>query len=167
VSLQREAQLQLNPTSSCTPRNHALVAAGRTHEHALAIITIIIHLFFHMLTRMLTAGPEVTAEAVRVLETITKHTDLEITLESKDFGGIAIDNHGEPLPDDTLKSCMEADAILLGESVCEKFGLYRGASRCQKRWTWVRLMAARIDMSHCTFTQKHLFTSTSSIRRKP
>lgn len=62
-------------------------------------------------------GPEVTAEAVRVLETITKHTDLDITLEQKDFGGIAIDNHGEPLPDDTLKSCMEADAILLGRSV--------------------------------------------------
>lgn len=50
-----------------------------------------------------------------MLETITKHTDLDIKLETKDFGGIAIDNHGEPLPDDTLRSCKEADAILLGK----------------------------------------------------
>ena len=56
-----------------------------------------------------------TGEAVRVLETITKHTNLDIALEHKDFGGIAIDNTGNPLPDDTLKSCQEADAILLGE----------------------------------------------------
>lgn len=50
-----------------------------------------------------------------MLETITKHTNLDIALEHKDFGGIAIDNTGNPLPDDTLKSCQEADAILLGE----------------------------------------------------
>jgi len=61
-------------------------------------------------------GPEVTGEAVRVLETIIKHTDLDIKLESKDFGGAAIDSAGDPLPEDTLKSCQEADAILLGQS---------------------------------------------------
>jgi 3-isopropylmalate dehydrogenase len=61
-------------------------------------------------------GPEVTGEAVRVLETIIKHTDLDIKLESKDFGGAAIDSAGDPLPEDTLKSCQEADAILLGTS---------------------------------------------------
>lgn len=73
-----------------------------------------------------------TAEAVRVLETIIKHTDLEITLEKKDFGGIAIDNHGEPLPDDTLKSCMEADAILLGE--CFALGWGAGGTRWVGGW---------------------------------
>lgn len=62
-------------------------------------------------------GPEVTGEAVRVLETVIKHTDLDIKLESKDFGGAAIDSTGDPLPDDTLKSCQEADAILLGGSL--------------------------------------------------
>jgi 3-isopropylmalate dehydrogenase len=48
------------------------------------------------------------------LQTVIKHTDLDIKLESKDFGGAAIDSAGDPLPDDTLKSCQEADAILLG-----------------------------------------------------
>jgi 3-isopropylmalate dehydrogenase len=50
-----------------------------------------------------------------VLQTIIKHTDLDIVLESKDFGGAAIDSAGDPLPEDTLKSCQEADAILLGQ----------------------------------------------------
>jgi 3-isopropylmalate dehydrogenase len=49
------------------------------------------------------------------LQTIIKHTDLDIVLESKDFGGAAIDSAGDPLPEDTLKSCQEADAILLGQ----------------------------------------------------
>jgi 3-isopropylmalate dehydrogenase len=52
-----------------------------------------------------------------VLQTIIKHTDLDIVLESKDFGGAAIDSAGDPLPEDTLKSCQEADAILLGQSI--------------------------------------------------
>ena len=59
-------------------------------------------------------GPEVVAQAVRVLETITKHTPLSIELKSYDFGGIAIDNHGDPLPESTLSACKSADAILLG-----------------------------------------------------
>jgi 3-isopropylmalate dehydrogenase len=64
---------------------------------------------------MLTStGPEVTGEAVRVLQAVIKHTDLDIALEHKDFGGAAIDAAGDPLPEDTLKSCQEADAILLG-----------------------------------------------------
>ncbi len=59
-------------------------------------------------------GPEVVAQAVRVLETIAKHSSLSLSLESHDFGGIAIDNHGNPLPDSTLQSCKEADAVLMG-----------------------------------------------------
>lgn len=60
-------------------------------------------------------GPEVTAEAVRVLETLSAGLkDLNFTLESHDFGGIAIDNHQNPLPDSTLAACQTADAILLG-----------------------------------------------------
>lgn len=59
-------------------------------------------------------GPEVVAEAVRVLETIVNHSDLKLDLKSYDFGGAAIDNHGVPLPDETLKACKEADAVLMG-----------------------------------------------------
>ena len=60
-------------------------------------------------------GPEVVAEAVRVLETISAaSSDIEIKIESHQFGGCAIDAVGEPLPPSTLKACQEADAILMG-----------------------------------------------------
>jgi len=55
-------------------------------------------------------GPEVTAAAVRVLESLP----LELTVEERPFGGQAIRELGDPLPDDTLAACREADAVLLG-----------------------------------------------------
>lgn len=62
------------------------------------------------------SGPEVVAEAVRVLEVISAASkDVELKLESHEFGGCAIDSTGQPLPDSTLKACQEADAILMGE----------------------------------------------------
>jgi 3-isopropylmalate dehydrogenase len=54
-------------------------------------------------------GPEVMAEAVQVLRALP----LELELTEHDFGGIAIDRHGVPLPDDTLNACLGADAVLL------------------------------------------------------
>jgi 3-isopropylmalate dehydrogenase len=55
-------------------------------------------------------GPEVTAEAVRVLEALP----LELELSEHLFGGAAIDAAGEPLPAATLGACLGADAVLLG-----------------------------------------------------
>jgi 3-isopropylmalate dehydrogenase len=55
-------------------------------------------------------GPEVTAAAVRVLEALP----LELTVEERPFGGQAIREHGDPLPDETLVACRGADAVLLG-----------------------------------------------------
>ena len=59
-------------------------------------------------------GPEVTAEAVRVLQAVATRFKHEFTLHDAPFGGIAIDRCGEPLPPDTLSLCRAADAILLG-----------------------------------------------------
>ncbi len=55
-------------------------------------------------------GPEVIAEAVRVLEALP----LDLDLSEHSFGGAAIDLKGAPLPPETLAACREADAILLG-----------------------------------------------------
>jgi 3-isopropylmalate dehydrogenase len=52
-------------------------------------------------------GPEVTAEAVRVLDV------LGIDHDEHAFGGGAIHDQGTPLPDDTLAACRESDAVLL------------------------------------------------------
>jgi len=60
-------------------------------------------------------GPEVTAQAARVLEAINALApDVELKLSSHDIGGCAIDATGEPLPAATLAACQNADAILMG-----------------------------------------------------
>jgi isocitrate/isopropylmalate dehydrogenase len=57
----------------------------------------------------------VTNEAIRVLHALTElDSSLKFEIESHDFGGIAIDNHGNPLPQSTLDACKAADAILMG-----------------------------------------------------
>jgi 3-isopropylmalate dehydrogenase len=59
-------------------------------------------------------GPEVTAEAVRVLEAVGRRFSHQIDLKFKSAGGGAIREHNDPLPDDTLRACLESDAVLLG-----------------------------------------------------
>jgi 3-isopropylmalate dehydrogenase len=59
-------------------------------------------------------GPEVTAEARQCLELLSSSCGLGLTFEEHDFGGIAIDRHGVPLPQATLDACKGADAILMG-----------------------------------------------------
>lgn len=59
-------------------------------------------------------GPEVMVEAKKVLATIAKKFDIEISTKDYDIGGAAIDNHGNALPAETLKGCEESDAILFG-----------------------------------------------------
>ncbi len=56
-------------------------------------------------------GPEVTAEAVAVLESLALPG---LTLFEGDVGGIAYKRHGHPLPEETLQMAREADAILFG-----------------------------------------------------
>lgn len=59
-------------------------------------------------------GPEVAEEARQCLELISDQCDLGFAFETHDFGGIAIDRHGTPLPDATLAACKSADAVLMG-----------------------------------------------------
>jgi len=59
-------------------------------------------------------GPEVVAEAEKVLKRTEELFGYKFELEHGLFGGIAIDERGTPLPDDTLNMCKAADAVLLG-----------------------------------------------------
>ncbi|MCU7795686.1 MAG: 3-isopropylmalate dehydrogenase [Candidatus Thiodiazotropha sp. (ex Myrtea spinifera)] len=59
-------------------------------------------------------GPEIVAEAIKVLATLRDEVDLDIDLDEALIGGAAIDATGGPLPDATLELAKEADAILLG-----------------------------------------------------
>jgi 3-isopropylmalate dehydrogenase len=60
-------------------------------------------------------GPEIMQESVKVLQSIEKiHNKKLFEIEFADIGGIAIDNHNNPLPESTLNLAKKADAILLG-----------------------------------------------------
>ncbi|MFC2005279.1 isocitrate/isopropylmalate family dehydrogenase, partial [Chloroflexota bacterium] len=59
-------------------------------------------------------GPDVTTEAVKVLQTIGEKFGHKFDLQFGAIGGIAIDQTGEALPRDTLKMCKRAQAVLLG-----------------------------------------------------
>lgn len=59
-------------------------------------------------------GPEVMREAVRVLEAVSAKHGFKMEMEWADVGGVAIDNHGHPLPESTLKLCESSSAILFG-----------------------------------------------------
>jgi 3-isopropylmalate dehydrogenase len=59
-------------------------------------------------------GPEIMKEAIKVLGEISKIYNVKFTYTHADVGGAAIDNHGEPLPEYTVKACRESDAVLFG-----------------------------------------------------
>ena len=59
-------------------------------------------------------GPEVTRAAVKVLTDCAAAFSHHFEFIEYDFGGNAIDRHGEPLPAATMAGCRAADAILLG-----------------------------------------------------
>jgi 3-isopropylmalate dehydrogenase len=59
-------------------------------------------------------GPEVTDEAVRVLQTIADAYDHQLNITSKPVGGAALVASNDPLPPDTLQACLNSGAVLLG-----------------------------------------------------
>lgn len=59
-------------------------------------------------------GPEVIEEAIKVLDKISGIFGIGFTYSYADVGGAALDNHGEPLPASTIKTCEDSDAVLFG-----------------------------------------------------
>jgi 3-isopropylmalate dehydrogenase len=59
-------------------------------------------------------GPEVTSQAVRVLEAVARRWRHSLSTRTGLIGGAAIDACGNPLPDATLALCDRANAVLLG-----------------------------------------------------
>jgi 3-isopropylmalate dehydrogenase len=59
-------------------------------------------------------GPEVTAEALRVLQVVGNVFNHEIQLTTKPVGGAGLVASNSPLPDDTLQACLTSDAVILG-----------------------------------------------------
>ena len=59
-------------------------------------------------------GPEVTAEAVRVLDTVASKFNHTFEYKERLMGGCSIDKHGVALTDEVLADCQSSDAVLLG-----------------------------------------------------
>lgn len=59
-------------------------------------------------------GPEIVAQALKVLRVVCDARSIALEADHALIGGAAIDKTGEPLPEDTVKRCKAADAVLLG-----------------------------------------------------
>lgn len=59
-------------------------------------------------------GPEVTAQAVKVLKAIAMEFNHVFTFKKALVGSAAIDKTGNPLPEETIEICKKADAVLFG-----------------------------------------------------
>jgi 3-isopropylmalate dehydrogenase len=59
-------------------------------------------------------GPEVTDEAVRILETVAQVSGHNLIVTRKPVGGAALLISKDPLPADTLQACLSSGAVLLG-----------------------------------------------------
>lgn len=59
-------------------------------------------------------GPEVTQQSIKILDAIAKQYNHEFTYNYCLMGADAIDKTGNPLPDETLTTCLTSDAILFG-----------------------------------------------------
>ncbi len=59
-------------------------------------------------------GPEIIAEAKKVLVRVDELYQLNLEFDEAHLGGAGIDSAGKPLPDETLAKAKKADAILMG-----------------------------------------------------
>ena len=59
-------------------------------------------------------GPEVVTEAVKILTSIAANYNHQFIYQEAIIGGIAIDQMGAALPEESLSACLESDAVLLG-----------------------------------------------------
>ena len=59
-------------------------------------------------------GPEVTNQAIKVLNAVAEHYGHDFNYSFCLMGAVAIDATGKALPDETITTCLESDAILFG-----------------------------------------------------
>ena len=59
-------------------------------------------------------GPEVVSETLKVLSKVGEKFSLNFEYKNALIGGIAVDETGTPLPQETINICLDSDAVLLG-----------------------------------------------------
>ena len=77
-------------------------------------------------------GPEVTEEALKVLEALSSETTFSFECEHADFGGAAIDSAANPFPDSCERLVKQSDAVLLGAVGGPKWDELTGEQRPER-----------------------------------
>ena len=83
-------------------------------------------------------GPEVISSAVRVLDKIAEKFGHTFTYAEAPMGGGAYDRFGTPLPDESVRTCLGADAVLLGAVGGKKWDSLPGDKRPEKGLLGIR-----------------------------
>jgi len=66
-------------------------------------------------------GPEIINEAIKVLDAVASKEGFNIEYNEYLLGGSAVDVFDNPCPDDTIKGCLNSDAVLFGAIGGEKW----------------------------------------------
>lgn len=77
-------------------------------------------------------GPEIVAQAIKVLDKIAEIYGHTFNYTEVDMGGCAIDKWGDPLPKEMLEKCLASDSVLLGAVGGNKWNDVPGEKRPEK-----------------------------------
>ena len=103
-------------------------------------------------------GPEVTAQAVRVLDAVAEQYGHEFEYEYCLMGACAIDQTGHPLPNATIEACLRSDAVLFGAIGDPKCTILAGRATFKQKF----FVTKRCRDSHIVNVLQAVENSTSS-----
>ncbi len=83
-------------------------------------------------------GPEIVNETILVLDKIAEKCGHTFNYDYVNAGGIAIDEHGECLPQSTVDACLKSDSVLLGAVGGPKWDTLPGDKRPEKALLGIR-----------------------------
>ena len=83
-------------------------------------------------------GPEIVDSAVKVLDAVGEKYGHKFNFTPYDIGGVAIDKHGIPLPQETVEGCLASDSVLLGAVGGPKWDTLPGNMRPEKALLGIR-----------------------------
>ncbi|KAH6679901.1 3-isopropylmalate dehydrogenase [Plectosphaerella plurivora] len=100
-------------------------------------------------------GPEVIAEALKVLRVVDEHTGIGFDIENDLFGGCSIDQHGVPITEEVIAKAKSADAVLAGAVGGPQWGV--GKVRPEEGLLQLReALDAYANLRPCRFPSKSL-----------
>jgi 3-isopropylmalate dehydrogenase len=83
-------------------------------------------------------GPEITAQALKVLDTLAAKKGFDVEKKEALIGGAALDETGVPLPAETVETCRASDAVLLGAVGGPKWDGFKPELRPEKGLLGIR-----------------------------